>query len=99
MIPVVGTAIVWVPAVVYLFLIGNYGFAVFLFLWGMLLIASVDNFIRMFMLDKELNIHPFLILISVLGGLSLFGFFGIFLGPIVVALLISVLEIYHLNFK
>ena len=99
LIPVVGTAIVWAPAVIYLFLLGNYGFGVFLFLWGMLLIASVDNFIRMFMLDKELNIHPFFILISVLGGLSLFGFFGIFIGPIIVALLISVLEIYHLNFK
>ena len=60
LIPVFGTAIVWVPAVIYLFLIGNYGFGVFLFLWGLLLIASIDNFIRMFMLDKELNIHPFL---------------------------------------
>lgn len=99
LIPVVGTAIVWVPGVLYLFFLGQYGYAVFLFLWGMLLIASIDNFIRMFMLDKKIEIHPFFILISVLGGIGLFGFAGIFLGPIIISLLVSTLEIYHLEFK
>ncbi len=94
-IPILGTAAVWGPAVVYLLLHGSYAKALGLFLYSALLISQIDSLIRPFFISGRTEIHNLFIFFSILGGLKLFGFLGLFLGPILVALSISVLDIYR----
>ncbi|OIO31661.1 MAG: hypothetical protein COZ49_03755 [Candidatus Yonathbacteria bacterium CG_4_10_14_3_um_filter_47_65] len=94
LIPSVGTAIVVVPAVVYLFFKGSMVAALGLLLWGTLLVGLVDNFLRPFLLKKNVGIHPLLILLSVFGGIGFFGPIGFLAGPIVLSTLFALLEIY-----
>jgi predicted PurR-regulated permease PerM len=100
LLPLFGPAIVWLPAVIYLFIIGDYSYAIGLFLYGLLLVGLIDNMIRPFLLNKKLEVHEFLVLLSVLGGIQVFGFFlGLFLGPMIISFLVAVLHLYHLDFK
>lgn len=97
LIPLLGTALVWVPATLYLLLQGQYFQGVFLFVWGGVLIAPSDNLIRtLFMSGRagRIYIPPLVILLGLLGGLSVFGFIGIVLGPLILSLLFSVLELF-----
>lgn len=99
LIPLIGTAIIWFPAVVFLFLNNNLLSAILLLLYGTIIIGLSDNIIRPFMLKGKIKIHPFIIMLSILGGLDVFGFLGIFIGPIIVSLLISVFQLYKLDFN
>jgi predicted PurR-regulated permease PerM len=100
LLPLFGPALVWLPVVIYLFIIGSYTSAVGLFIYGLLLVGLVDNMIRPYLLNKKLEIHEFLVLLSVLGGIQVFGFFlGLFLGPMIISFLVAVLHLYHLDFK
>ncbi|MDP3799834.1 MAG: AI-2E family transporter [bacterium] len=99
LIPVVGTALVLLPAIVYLFSIGSAGAAFGLLLWGVVIVGGIDNFLRPKLFERGINIHPFFILISVLGGLEFFGAIGFLLGPLLLSLLFSLLDIYKKEFK
>lgn len=99
LIPMVGTTIIWIPIVIYFLLVKNYLSGIVLLVYSLIVVGLSDNIIRMLLLNKKIKIHPFLILISVLGGIEVFGFLGIFLGPIVISLLISVVQLYQLDFK
>lgn len=100
LIPYVGPALVWFPVVLYFFFTGQYGSAIFLQLWGMLLVGLIDNFARPFLLKSKIEVHPLLIMLSIFGGINTFGvFLGIFLGPIIISLLISIIHLYNLDFK
>jgi len=94
-IPVVGTGIIWVPAVIYLLVTGNFWQAGFLLAWGVLVIGLSDNLVRTWIHSGETKIHPLLIFFSVLGGISTFGALGIVLGPLVLSLLVYILRIYR----
>jgi predicted PurR-regulated permease PerM len=100
LVPVLGPALVWFPVVVYLFLTQDYWNAIGLLFYGVIVVAFSDNITRPFLLEKSIEVHPLLIMLSIFGGMELFGFFmGIFLGPIIISLLISVLHLYHINFR
>jgi len=99
LIPVIGTAIVWVPVVIYFFLTAQYVQAVLFLFWGVVLVGLSDNILRPYFIKRKIEVHPFLVLISILGGIEVFGFLGIFIGPIIISLLISLLHLYHLNFS
>ncbi len=94
LIPSLGTALVIVPAVVYLFLLNNLWASIGLAIWGIAVVGLVDNLLRPSLLSRGIHIHPLLILLSVLGGLSFFGPLGFILGPLVVSLLFALLDIY-----
>lgn len=94
LIPGIGTTIVTVPAIVYLFFAGEMFSAVGLLIWSVLIVGLVDNFIGPYLMSRGNNMHPFIILISVLGGISLMGPIGFIIGPVVVTLFIVLLEIY-----
>ncbi len=94
LVPLVGTALTWLPASIYLFSTGEVGMALGLFLWGAILVGSIDNFLRPKLIERYMKVHPFFILVSVLGGLSLFGPLGFLLGPLVLSLILALLEIY-----
>jgi predicted PurR-regulated permease PerM len=94
LIPVVGTALVIIPGMISLFLLGNMFGTAGLALWCFPLILLIDNFLRPHLVDKDLKIHPVLVLFSVIGGLAVFGPMGLLLGPLALSFLIALLDIY-----
>ena len=97
-IPGVGTALVWLPAVIYLAAIDRSGAAVGLGAWCMVVVGTADNVLRPVLVGKDAKMPDLLILLSTLGGLVLFGAVGIVIGPIIAALFITVWEIYGIAF-
>jgi predicted PurR-regulated permease PerM len=89
LVPVVGTAIVWVPGTLWLLAQGDAGHALFLAAWGVLAVGSVDNFLRPILISGRVEVPTLAVFIGVMGGLSAFGFVGLFLGPIVLGLLVA----------
>lgn len=94
LIPGVGTSLVLVPAVIYLFATGSLAHAVGLLLWGSLLVGLIDNFLAPRLMGRGAQLHPLVILLSVLGGVVLYGPVGIFLGPLTVSFLFAVYTVY-----
>ncbi len=94
LIPGVGTALVIVPSVIYLFSVDATGASIGLAIWGGVIVGLVDNLVRPILVGKDVNIHPFLILMSVFGGLIVFGPLGFLLGPLVLSLLYALVDIY-----
>ncbi len=96
--PGIGTALVWLPATVYLLAVGRSGAAVGLFLWCALVVGTVDNLLRPRLVGRDTKMPDLLILLGTLGGLILFGAAGVLIGPIVAALFVTVWEIYGETF-
>ncbi len=94
LIPVVGTALITFPAGVYLMLNGGILSGILLLLYSVIFIGNIDTFLRPYLMRKNLDIHPLVILLSVLGGLSLFGPVGFIAGPVVIALFFVLLDLY-----
>ncbi len=97
-VPALGTALVWVPAVAYLFAVGKTTSAIGLALWCALIVGTVDNFLRPKLVGRDTKMPDLLILLSTFGGLSMFGVVGFVLGPIIAALFIAVWRIYGAAF-
>jgi predicted PurR-regulated permease PerM len=93
-LPGVGTALVWVPAVVYLFAVGKTLAAILLAAWCVLVVGTIDNFLRPRLVGKDTKMSDLLVLLSTLGGLTMFGAVGVVIGPIIAALFVTVWEIY-----
>ncbi|HPI93678.1 MAG TPA: AI-2E family transporter [Deltaproteobacteria bacterium] len=98
-IPAVGSAIIWFPAAVILAFTGSYLKAVGLFAFCSLLVGSVDNLVRPWLVGRGTQLHELMIFFGTLGGLSLFGLVGFIIGPIVAALFTTVWDIYAENFS
>jgi predicted PurR-regulated permease PerM len=97
LIPGVGTTIVFIPSIIFLLFSGMYGQAAGLAVWGALAVGLIDNLLGPYLMSRGNSMHPFIILLSVLGGISLFGPIGFIIGPIIVTLLIVLLELYALH--
>ncbi|MGB9608869.1 MAG: AI-2E family transporter, partial [Minisyncoccia bacterium] len=95
LIPVFGTSLTIIPALIYLILNNNAFQAVGLLIWGFLLVGTIDNFLRPYLIGKKSEINPVFILLSVLGGVSLFGAIGFFIGPLIFSIFISLIKIYE----
>ncbi len=98
-IPGVGAAIVWLPAVIYLLVMGHVVAGVSLGLWCAVLVGTVDNFLRPYLVGRDAKLPDLLILLATLGGIVLFGAVGIVIGPIVAALFVTVWDIYGTVFE
>jgi len=99
LIPTVGTGLVTIPAVVYLFVQGEIAAAIGLAAWSALIVGLVDNIIGPKLIGHGAQIHPLFILLSVLGGLAVFGVAGFLLGPLIFGLLIALSEIYQVKIR
>jgi predicted PurR-regulated permease PerM len=97
LIPILGTSITIIPASIYLILNNNLFFALGLLTWGLFIVGTIDNFLRPYLIGKKSGINPVFIFLSVLGGLSLFGIMGFFIGPLIISLFISLVKIYEEN--
>ena len=98
-IPGIGTALVWVPTVIYLYVIGSALSATLLGIWCAGVVGTVDNFLRPRLVGKDAEMPDLLILIGTLGGLFLFGPIGFIVGPVVCGLFLTALDIYGAAFK
>ncbi len=99
LIPFVGTALVWVPAVAYLFLIERTGMAIFLAVWCAAVVGLLDNFLRPLLMKGGSEMSTLWMFFAVLGGLQLFGMPGLVYGPIVFGLCQVLLRLYQSEFK
>lgn len=91
----IGAFLVWIPAAVYLALTGAWIKAIVLTAWGIFVIGLVDNFLRPRLVGKRTELHELFIFFAVLGGLPMFGFIGIVLGPVVLAVALSLFEAFR----
>lgn len=94
MIPIIGTLLIWLPAAVYLLLAGETTSAIMLAVYGVTIVALTDNFLRPMVVDDSADLHPAVIILGVLGGVSVFGAPGLFIGPIIFGVLKSVLSVF-----
>ena len=92
-IPFLGAVSVWAPTAVVLFLLGDRAAAIILAAYGGLVVSQVDTVIRVWVLKGAARLHPLLALVCVFGGILYFGILGVFLGPIIGALLVALLRI------
>lgn len=92
LIPMVGPSPVWGIASISLALSGNFFMGMGLFLYGVFIISTVDNMIRTAIVGKKAHVHPVVTLIGVLGGLSVFGFIGVIVGPLILSFFILLIK-------
>ncbi len=97
-IPVVGAALIWVPGVIYLFFQGLTAKAVGLIIYFVIIVGSVDNFLRPILTKGTRSTPAIFILFAILGGISYFGMVGFILGPLILSFLLSLLQIYQTTF-
>lgn len=97
-IPALGAAVVWVPAVLYLFVTGEMAAGVGLLIWCAIVVSTIDNFLRPRLVGRDARMSDLLILLSTLGGIVLFGAVGFIVGPIVAALFVTIWHIYGETF-
>jgi len=99
LVPVVGTAIVWLPAAILLFVLGDYYGATFLFIWGTLVVGTVDNIARPYLIRGNTYTYPLMMFLVVMGGVVTMGLKGVVIGPLVLIILMSFLHIYEFEYK
>lgn len=97
-LPVGGAAVVWAPAAIGLAITGEYTSAAILAVWGMVLVSSVDNLLRPMVIGSQTELSTPVLFFGILGGLQAFGFIGLFLGPVVLAVFACLLSIYRERF-
>jgi predicted PurR-regulated permease PerM len=99
LVPTVGTSITMIPAIAYLWFTGHIGQAIALAVWGVVVVSTIDNVVGPKLIGTQTKLHPMLVLLSILGGVNIFGFLGVFFGPIIVAVFVALLEIYLNDLK
>jgi len=92
--PLVGTMIIWVPLVIYLFSTGHNYTATWLTLYSIIVTGNVDYITRLGLLKKIGNVHPMITVLGVIVGLKLFGFMGLIFGPLLISYFIILIKIY-----
>ncbi|MEM9602183.1 MAG: AI-2E family transporter [Pseudomonadota bacterium] len=98
-VPGIGTALVWVPATLYLLATGEVISGIGLGLFCAVVVGSLDNVLRPKLVGNDTELHELMIFFSTMGGLAMFGFLGFIIGPIVGALFVTVWHIYGVEFK
>lgn len=99
LIPFIGTALIWLPAALYLLFTGDWGWGVFLILWGVLVVGAIDNFLRPLFMQGSSAMSTVLIFFSLLGGIHAFGLIGLLYGPIIFAVTLALFQMYEQEFQ
>lgn len=98
-VPTIGSGLITIPIIIFLFLTGNTLNAIGLLVWAVIVVGVLGTLLNPIIVGKKINLHPMVILFSVLGGISLFGPIGILVGPLSVSLLYALVSIYKDEFK
>jgi predicted PurR-regulated permease PerM len=91
-LPLFGSALVWLPAAAVLFVQGSIGRGVFMLIWGAGLVGTIDNFIRPMVVMTKLPVHPLVVFVAMLGGVEAFGLMGILFGPVILAVTMALFQ-------
>jgi predicted PurR-regulated permease PerM len=94
-LPLAGPALVWAGVAIYLAATGEPWRALFMTLWGMLFVSTIDNVIKTVVIGGQARLPTFLLLFALLGGLKVYGFLGVFLAPVILAILLTFTDIYR----
>ncbi len=94
LVPAIGTGLIWAPVAIYLLISGAVWQGIVLIVCGLFVIGMVDNVVRPVLVGRDTQMPDYVVFISTLGGLELFGFNGIVIGPVIAALFIAVWEIF-----
>ncbi|WP_029035502.1 AI-2E family transporter [Salinimicrobium terrae] len=94
MVPFIGTAIGIVPVTILLYSMGMEWQAIFIIIYGMVIVNITDNILRLYILNRLASVHPLITLFGVIVGVPLFGFIGLIFGPLLVSLFLLILKIY-----
>jgi predicted PurR-regulated permease PerM len=95
LLPVLGAGLVWAPAAIYLILSGDVTTGLGLALWGLAVVATVDNFLRAYVVGRDAEMPSLLVFVSTFGGLATFGASGILIGPVLAGTFLGVLDVYR----
>jgi predicted PurR-regulated permease PerM len=99
LIPLIGPALVWLPVGLIVGIDRGWLRGGGLLLWGVVVVSTIDNVVRPLLTRRGLQLHPLLVFIAVIGGLLSFGFAGLLVGPLVIALVVTVLDVYERHVK
>ncbi len=93
-LPIIGPVLVWLPVGIYLLVVGRTIPGVGVLIWGGILVSTIDNVLRPKLIGNRADIHPFLVLVGVLGGIAVFGFSGFIIGPLVISLFLASVKVF-----
>ncbi|MBR9705506.1 AI-2E family transporter [Candidatus Pacearchaeota archaeon] len=94
-IPIIGPWLVWIPVDIYLFSVGKNFAGLGLLIYGLIIISWLDAFIRPYIVSRKTKINPAIVIIGMIGGLFTFGILGLIIGPLVLAYILLVFELYR----
>ncbi len=98
LLPYIGSMLIYIPTGIYLLITGQIWQGIFILLWGAIVIGNTDNIIRTYMIQGKAHVNPVFVFFSILGGVSLFGFWGVVIGPLIISIAITVFHIYELEY-
>lgn len=98
-VPYIGPAIVWIPMAIYLLIKGHFLASFFIVFWGALVVSTVDNLVKPYLIGKSAEINPLLVLLTLLGGILVFGVKALVFAPFLLTLFLGLLHIYKLEYK
>lgn len=99
LVPIGGAVLVWAPSAFYLFLSGSWVKALILFLWGALVISTVDNLLKPILIGEKTKLPTLFLFLAILGGMAFYGLIGVFLGPIMLAIFLTLIDIYRKEYS
>lgn len=99
LIPFIGTSVVWAPIAVIMFFFKGHTAGIFIAAWGFLVVGLLDNFLRPLLIGREVKLPFFLLFLGLFGGLRIYGPMGLFVGPILVSMVATFLQIYKEHMK
>jgi len=99
LIPVVGTAIIWLPVAIYLMLTGEWQWGLFLIGWGVVVVSGLDSIIRPLLMQNRSKMSTFWVFLSIIGGIKFFGALGILYGPLVLGFAMVMLSLYAEDYR
>jgi predicted PurR-regulated permease PerM len=98
LVPIIGTAVIWIPLCLYLFVTGESGAGFGLLMYSLLVTGSIDNILRFTMLKKLGDVHPIITALGIIVGIPLFGFMGFIFGPLLISYFLLLIKIYRVEF-
>lgn len=99
LVPVVGTAIIWLPVAIYLMLTGQWQWGLFLIGWGAVVVSSIDSIIRPILMQNRSKMSTFWVFLAIIGGIKFFGALGILYGPLVLGFAMVMLTLYGEDYR
>jgi len=98
MLPIVGTALIWIPLTLYSFATSDTFNAVGILIYAVVIISNIDYVARLTLLKRFMDIHPLVTIFGVIAGITLFGFWGVIFGPLLISYLVILIKIYTNEF-